>query len=73
MDRGLSVAQAARRLACSEASVRRSIDDELEAVPNVSPLRVTVASVEARRRELLRQLGVPDGDETLALRSTIYG
>lgn len=68
MDAGLSVSEAARRLACSEATVRRCIGADLVWVPDSSPGRVTAVSVEEKRRTLLRQLGVPDDSELSGLR-----
>ncbi|GAA4372922.1 hypothetical protein GCM10023146_23870 [Nocardioides caricicola] len=71
---GWSVRDAATRLLCSEASIRRRIgsDGDLVAVDGAKPLLITRASVEAVQAEMLRQMGVtqssteptPDQTET---------
>jgi hypothetical protein len=55
-----SVREAATRLLCSEASIRRRIASEgdLQVVPGAKPLRVTAESVAAVQDEMLRKMGV---------------
>lgn len=57
---GWSVSEAAARLLCSEASIRRRVasNGDLEAVRNAKPLRITAASVAAVQDEMLRKMGV---------------
>lgn len=57
---GWSVREAATRLLCSEASIRRraASDGDLEAVPGHKPLRITAESVDAVQGEMLRKMGV---------------
>jgi hypothetical protein len=57
---GWSVREAATRLLCSEASIRRRVasDGDLETVPGVKPLRITAESVAAVQGEMLRKMGV---------------
>ena len=57
---GWSVREAATRLLCSEASIRRRIasDGDLEAVPSAKPLRITEESVAAVQGDMLRKMGV---------------
>ena len=61
---GYSVDRAARRLACSESTVRRHVrDGVLEQVSGVSQIRVTEESVERERARILDDLGVrPESD-----------
>lgn len=60
MTEGWSVREAADRLVCSEATVRRRCepgrDLSREAAPG--PMRVTRASVEAAQADMLRRMGV---------------
>lgn len=63
---GWSVRDAAARLLCSEASIRRRVasDGDLEAVSGAKPLLITHASVQAVQAEMLRQMGIArDGDQ----------
>ena len=57
---GWSVREAATRLLCSEASIRRRIgsDGDLQAVPGAKPLRITAESVTAVQQKMLREMGV---------------
>lgn len=57
---GWSVREAATRLLCSEASIRRRVgsDGDLQAVPGAKPLRITAESVTAVQQEMLREMGV---------------
>jgi hypothetical protein len=61
---GWSVRDAAARLLCSEASVRRRVvpDGDLVAVDGAKPLLITRASVEAVQTEMLRRMGVLPAD-----------
>jgi hypothetical protein len=62
---GWSVRDAAARLLCSEASIRRraASDGDLQAVIGAKPLLITHASVQAVQAEMLRQMGITTGDQ----------
>lgn len=61
MSEGWSVQEAAQRLLCSEATVRRrlaSSTDPLTTVAGSNPVRVTHASLAAVQAEMLRRMGI---------------
>jgi hypothetical protein len=65
-----SVREAATRLLCSEASIRRRVSThgDLEAVPGAKPLRITAESVAAVQDEMLREMGITTA--SLGMRSS---
>jgi hypothetical protein len=56
---GVSVRDAAARLHCSEATIRRRVEArELVALPGPGPLRISAASVTSAQEDMLRRMGV---------------
>jgi hypothetical protein len=64
MERSWSVREAAERLLCSEATIRRRVTsgDDLEREPGPGPLRITGKSLAAAQADMLRRMGVQDPD-----------
>jgi transposase-like protein len=72
---GYTVGDAARRLDCSEATVRRQLEDDgpLEAIVGTRPLRVTRESVDREVQRKLNAMGVmptgpTEGEAVLQMR-----
>lgn len=65
---GWSVQDAASRLLCSEASIRRRVasDGDLVAVDGAKPLLITHESVTEVQAEMLRRMGVAPAEPPLA-------